>query len=54
LDGTAAFVHTPPGLEPAFTQRLLDRQPEIDEALRRMVSGMETRERDPQSTRRGP
>jgi len=31
--------------EPTFIQHLLSRQPEIDDALRRMVSGMETSER---------
>ena len=39
-------------LEPTFSQHLLTRQPEIDDALRRLVSGIETREREapPRST----
>ena len=34
-------------LDPTFSQHLLTRQPEIDAALRRVVSGIETREREP-------
>jgi hypothetical protein len=41
-------------LEPTFSQHLLTRQPEIDRALRRMVSNIEARERAPHSTARGP
>ena len=37
-------------LEPTFSQHLLTRQPEIDRALRRMVSDIEARERAPHST----
>ena len=33
-------------LDPTFSQHLLTRQPEIDAALRRVVSGIETRERE--------
>ena len=41
-------------LEPEFTQRLLGRQPEIDDALRSVVSRIETRERDSHLTARQP
>ena len=37
-------------LDPTFSQHLLTRQPEIDAALRRIVSGIETREREPLPT----
>jgi hypothetical protein len=33
-------------LDPTFSQHLLTRQPEIDAALRRLVAGIETRERE--------
>jgi hypothetical protein len=36
-------------LEPAFSQGLLDRQPEIDQALRRFASASERRDREPKS-----
>ncbi|MEO8256925.1 MAG: hypothetical protein ABI868_06220 [Acidobacteriota bacterium] len=37
-------------LDPAFNQNLINRQPEIDHALRRVLAGIETRERQPHPT----
>jgi hypothetical protein len=41
-------------LEPAFSQQLVTRQPDIDDALRRFVSSTETRARETESTARRP